>query len=46
MGELLGDGTVRATGLKCECICFPGRNLDTMDDSNIYGPVRGIVTGV
>ena len=45
MGEALGDGTVRATGLKCESISFPGRNLDTTDDTNIYGPIRGIVTG-
>ena len=45
MGELLGDGTVRATGLKCESISFPGRNLDTTEDTNIYGPVRNIVTG-
>ena len=45
MGEALGDGTVRATGLKCESISFPGRNLDTTDDTNIYGPVRKIVTG-
>ena len=45
MGEALGDGTVRATGLKCESISFPGRNLDTTEDTNIYGPVRNIVTG-
>tara|TARA_Y100000816_G_scaffold234919_1_gene180584 strand:+ start:597 stop:1325 length:729 start_codon:yes stop_codon:yes gene_type:complete len=45
MGEVLGDGTVRATGLKCESITFPGRNMDTTDDTNIYGPVRSIVTG-
>ena len=45
MGELLGDGTVRATGLKCEAISFPGRNIDTTDDTNIYGPVRKIATG-
>ena len=45
MGEALGDGTVRATGLKCEAISFPGRNLDTTPDNNIYGPIREIVTG-
>ena len=45
MGEALGDGTVRATGLKCESIEFPGRNMDTTEDSNIYGPVRSIVNG-
>ena len=45
MGELLGDGTVRATGLKCESISMPGRNIDTIDDTNIYGPNRKIATG-
>ena len=45
MGEALGDGTVRGTGLKCESISFPGRNMDTTEDTNIYGPVRKIVTG-
>ena len=45
MGEVLGDGTVRATGLKCESISFPGRNMDTTEDTNIYGPVRNIVNG-
>ena len=45
MGESLGDGTVRATGLKCEAISFPGRNMDTTEDTNIYGPIRSIVTG-
>jgi hypothetical protein len=45
MGELLGDGTVRATGLKCESISLPGRNIDTVDDTNIYGPNRKIASG-
>jgi hypothetical protein len=45
MGEMLGDGTVRATGLKCESISLPGRNLDTTPDSNVYGPEREIVSG-
>ena len=46
MGEALGDGTVRATGLKCESISLPGRNIETMEDANIYGPERTIATGV
>ena len=46
MGEALGDGTVRAAGLKCESISFPGRSLNTTDEVNIYGPNRKIVTGV
>jgi len=45
MGELLGDGTVRATGLRCESISLPGRTLDTTPDSNIYGPTREVVSG-
>ena len=45
MGDLLGDGTVRATGLRCESISLPGRNMDSTPDSNIYGPEREIVTG-
>ena len=40
-----GDGTVRKTGLRCESISFPGRNLDTSPDTNIYGPTREIVNG-
>ena len=40
-----GDGTVRKTGLRCESISFPGRNLDTTPDTNIYGPTREIVSG-
>jgi hypothetical protein len=45
MGEMLGDGTVRATGLKCEGISMPGRNIDTTPDTNMYGPERNIATG-
>ena len=45
MGEILGDGTVRATGLKCEAIELPGRTIDTTPDTNIYGPERNIATG-
>jgi len=45
MGQAKGDGTVRKTGLRCESISFPGRNLDTSPDTNIYGPTREIVSG-
>ncbi len=45
MGQAKGDGTVRKTGLRCESISFPGRNLDTTPDQNIYGPTREIVSG-
>ena len=43
MQENTGEGTTRKTGLQCESIEFPGRNLDTEPDSNIYGPTREIV---
>ena len=45
MQENTGEGTTRKTGLQCESIEFPGRNLDTNPDTNIYGPTREIVSG-
>ena len=45
MADLTGDGTERATSLKCEQISMPGRNIDTAPDNNIYGPVREIAQG-
>ena len=45
MQENTGEGTTRKTGLQCESISFPGRNIDTTEDTNIYGPVREIAHG-
>ena len=45
MGENNKDGTTKKTGLMCQSIAFPGRNLDTNPDTNIYGPVRNVVSG-
>ena len=45
MQENTGEGVTRKVGLQCETIDFPGRNLDTAPDTNIYGPVREIVQG-
>ena len=45
MQENTGEGTTRKTGLQCESISFPGRNLDTAPDTNMYGPTREIVQG-
>ena len=45
MSDLTGDGTARATSLKCDQISMPGRNIDTAPDNNIYGPVREIAQG-
>ena len=32
--------------LRCKDVTLPGRNLNTLTDSNIYGPTREIVNGV
>ncbi len=45
MQENTGEGTTRKTGLQCESISFPGRNIDTTEDTNIYGPIRKIAQG-
>ena len=45
MGEQMMNGTARKTALRCQTFEFPGRNLDTTEDTNIYGPVRNIVSG-
>ena len=45
MQENTGEGITRKVGLQCESIEFPGRNLDTAPDTNIYGPTREIVSG-
>ena len=36
----------RAVSLRCESVNLPGRNLNTLTDTNIYGPTREIVDGV
>ena len=38
------DGTIRSAQIKCQSIQFPGRTVDISEDTNIYGPVRSIVT--
>mgnify|MGYP000406656424 CR=1 FL=1 len=45
MGQNVADQTARKTSLRCESFEFPGRTLDTAEDTNIYGPVRNIVSG-
>ena len=45
MGEQVADQTARKTALRCQSFSFPGRNLDTAPDENIYGPTREIVQG-
>ena len=41
-----GPTTARQVSLRVEGITLPGRNLNTLDDTNIYGPTRSIVDGV
>ena len=41
-----GPTTARDVSLRVEGITLPGRNLNTLDDTNIYGPTRSIVDGV
>ena len=43
--ELTDANGARDTSMKCENIAFPGRNIDTTPDTNIYGPTREIATG-
>ena len=39
------NGDQREVSMQCNKIEFPGRNLDSTPDTNIYGPTREIVTG-
>ena len=45
MAKDITNGDQREVSMQCHKIDFPGRTLDTSDDTNIYGPVRGIVNG-
>ena len=44
-GDISNNKTISEISLACESISFPGRNIDTTEDTNIYGPVRNIATG-
>ena len=41
-----GPSDARAVSLRVESIFLPGRNLKTLEDTNIYGPSRQVVDGV
>ena len=41
----VGGGDVRDVSYQCNSIEFPGRNLTTTSDENIYGPTRDIADG-
>ena len=45
MFENIGKGEAREMSMQCHKIEFPGRNLDSTPDTNIYGPTREIVNG-
>ena len=40
------DPDMRSLSLRCESITMPFRALTTIEDANIYGPTREIVSGV
>jgi hypothetical protein len=42
----LTSNDARAVSMRCESTTMPGRNLSAIDDTNIYGPSREIVSGV
>ena len=44
-GNISNREIVRKTSIACENISFPGRNIDTTTDTNIYGPTREIASG-
>ena len=41
----ISSGDDRKASIRCQSISFPGRNLDTVEDTNIYGPTREIASG-
>ncbi len=41
----VGGQDVKDVSYQCHSISFPGRNMTTTDDTNIYGPTREIVDG-
>lgn len=46
IGQSPQGGNARGIGLRCETVTLPGINLATIQDPNIYGPMRDIVEGV
>ena len=43
--DISNNKKIREISLACENISFPGRNIDTTTDTNIYGPTREIASG-
>mgnify|MGYP001403921257 CR=1 FL=1 len=43
----MGDTRVlKKLSLHCESVSFPGQNISTTDDTNVYGPVRQVAESV
>jgi hypothetical protein len=42
----LANINLKQLSMRCESITLPGRNLNTLSDTNIYGPSREIVNGI
>ena len=45
MSANTGEGVTQKVGVMCEAFSFPGRNLTSTPDSNLYGPEREMVDG-
>ena len=45
MQQNTGEGVTQKVGVMCEAFSFPGRNLTSTPDSNLYGPEREMVDG-
>ena len=45
MNANTGAGITESLGVMCEQFAFPGRNLDSSPDTNLYGPEREVVNG-
>ena len=46
MQEDTKQGVARRAGLRCSQISMPGRTMETVPDTNIFGPTRQIAQGV
>ena len=45
MQQNTGQGVTQKVGVMCETFSFPGRNLASTPDTNVYGPEREVVNG-
>ena len=45
MTQNTGEGVTQKVGIMCESFSFPGRNLESAPDTNVFGPTMDIVNG-